>query len=310
MRIDRLLSIVVILLNRRKITAKALAQRFEVSARTIYRDIESINLAGIPVISVQGAGGGYEIPENYKVSRQYLSVSDMRSILSALQGVNATLDDKQMAMIFEKISSLLPEEAKDSSTQKEQIIVFDPHGWGHDNPVAERIPALYDAIKNSKLATFRYFNSKGKASDRIVEPMTLLQKGFSWYLFGYCRLRGDFRLFKLIRMRQLEILAEPFERRRRSYRDVVSGWTGQKPVMEVTIKYASSIRHLVDEYHDPADVLEQNKDFCLAKVRFPGGDWLVSMILSYGSDMEVISPKSLRQKIRDRINEMAYTYKV
>lgn len=304
-----MLSIVVILLNRRKITAKALAQWFEVSARTIYRDIEAINLAGIPVISVQGAGGGYEIPENYKVSRQYLSISDMQSIMSALQGINATLDDKQMAMIFEKISSLLPDEARDLSSTQEPIIVFDPHGWRHNSPMAKRIPALYDAIKKSKLATCRYFNSKGKTSKRTIEPMTLLQKGFSWYLFGYCRLRCDFRLFKLTRIKQLDILSEPFERRRRSYLDVVSGWADPGSDMEVIIKYASSIRYLIQEYHEPTEIMEQNKDFCVAKVSLPDGDWLTAMILSYGSDMEIISPKSLRRKIKERICKMAEAYK-
>ena len=112
MRIDRMLAIVVILLNRRKVTAKELADRFEVSLRTVYRDINALNLAGIPVISNQGTGGGYELPDNYKFNKQFMSIADMRSILSALKGVNAVLDDDDIAVIFEKVQSLLPENEK------------------------------------------------------------------------------------------------------------------------------------------------------------------------------------------------------
>jgi predicted DNA-binding transcriptional regulator YafY len=308
MRIDRMLSIVVILLNRRKITAKELAQRFEVSVRTIYRDIESINLAGIPVISLQGTGGGYEIPENYKLSRQLLSISDMQSLLAALQGVNAALDDRQMSTLFEKIAGLLPSQPAEDAFDREPVIDFDPHGWGDNSRMAKRLPLLYAAAKNRKLTACTYCTGEGKLSDRVIEPMTLIQKGFAWYLFGYCRLRKGFRLFKLTRISRLEILPDTFERRHRHYRDQTQGWSGQYNHVQVTIRYASKIRHLVHEYHDPEEILEDTGNFCVATTLFPDGEWLMAMMLSYGSDMEVLSPPCLRQKMKARIQKMAKMY--
>ena len=110
MRIDRMLAIVVLLLNRKTITAKELADRFEVSLRTIYRDIDAVNEAGIPVLSNQGSGGGFSIMENYRLNHQFLSLENSRAIIAALKGVNTALQDREVEMAMEKIRSLIPAE--------------------------------------------------------------------------------------------------------------------------------------------------------------------------------------------------------
>ncbi|MBU1343751.1 MAG: YafY family transcriptional regulator [Proteobacteria bacterium] len=308
MRIDRMLSIVVILLNRRKITAKELADRFEVSLRTVYRDIESINMAGIPVISNQGTHGGYEIPENYKLNRQYLSLSDLRSILSALKGINAALDDRDIELIFEKVQSLLPENEKSFSAKGAEVIVFDTLGWGNQDKSAKKIQQLYDAVKSSRLVEISYVDSHGKSSVRDVEPMTIIQKGFSWYLFGFCRNKKAARLFKLTRIKQITGLSDRFERKPVDYREMNEKWKSSGKMIEVVLKFSASVRHLVADHHDASQVLFEDGESIIVKQIFPEGEWLIGMILSYGNAVEVLSPESVRRQILNKINKMASVY--
>ncbi|NOX34920.1 MAG: YafY family transcriptional regulator [Deltaproteobacteria bacterium] len=308
MRIDRMLSIVVILLNRRKITAKELARRFEVSLRTIYRDIESINMAGIPVISNQGTYGGYEIPENYKLNKQYLSISDLRSILSALKGINAALDDRDIELIFEKIQSLLPDNEKSDSAKGSEVIVFDTLGWGKYDKSAKKIQQLYDAIKSTRLIEISYMDSQGKPSVRVVEPMTVIQKGFSWYLFGFCRKRNAVRLFKLTRMKQIIVLTDMFERKQDDYRKIGEKWHTPEKNIDVVLKFSAKVKHLVEDHHETSQILAESDESMTVKAIFPRGKWLLGMILSYGNDVEVLSPESLRREIQNRISQMASVY--
>jgi predicted DNA-binding transcriptional regulator YafY len=308
-RIDRMLSIVVILLNRRKITARELADRFEVSLRTVYRDINAINLAGIPVISNQGTGGGYELPENYKFNKQFMSIADLQSILCALKGVNAVLDDDDIEMIFEKVQSLLPRDETQDPACGSDMIIFDTHGWGGHDKTAPKIQQLYDAIKNSHLIQIRYLDSHGRASLRFVEPLSLIQKGFAWYLFGFCRKRRDERLFKLSRIKQIRQLDDVFERKNRSYRQCDTRWEPKPNLIDVVLKFSIEVKHRVEDYHEDAHVLAEDDCWMTIKTKLPDGDWLLEMILSYGAMVEVLAPEDLVQRIQKRTETIAAIYK-
>lgn len=309
MRIDRMLSIVVILLNRRRITAKELADRFEVSLRTVYRDIEAINLAGIPVISNQGADGGYAIPDNFKLNKQYLSISDMRSILSALKGINAALDDKDLALIFEKVQSLLPDQAGSApGGTGEEYIVFDPVGWDQSGRLSQKIQMLYDAAKNLKLIQIDYVDGSGKRTSRRIEPMTVIQKGYSWYLFGHCLERDDIRLFKLSRIKDILVLDQSFRRRAGDYRQIDSRWHPPEDMIQIVLRFSIQLKHVVEDFFDDARVIDETGDFITLTTTFPQGEWLIGMILSYGDGVELLSPSSLRQTIQDRVRKISKIY--
>lgn len=308
MRIDRMLSIVVILLNRRRIKAQELADRFEVSLRTVYRDIEAINLSGIPIISNQGMDGGYEIPDNYKLNRQFLSPSDMKSILTALKGVNAVLDDSELSVIFEKIQSLLPDNIKKGIDCGDETIVFDPIGWDNSGRLARKIQTIYEAIKSLKILQLTYLDGNGKRAIRNVEPMTLFQKGFAWYLFGYCHKRNESRIFKLSRIKELRVLNNTFVRKQGNFRTLFATWQPQEKMTEMVLKFSSTVRHVVEEHFDSAAILDQDDASITVKAKLPHGDWLTGMILSYGDKVEVLSPDSFRTDIQNQIRKMASLY--
>jgi len=308
MRIDRMLAIVVLLLNRRKITARELADRFEVSLRTVYRDIEALNLAGIPVISKQGTGGGYELPENYKFNKQFMSISDLRSILSALKGVNALLDDDDMALIFEKVQSLLPEGEREEHASESEMIVFDTQGWGSQDKTGVKIQQLYEAIKNRHIVRIDYRDSYGSASQREIEPLTLIMKGFAWYLYGFCRQRQDTRLFKLNRLKEIKVLGIVFKRKNRVYQKTETRWESKEKQIKAVLKFSNQVKHLVEDYLDDALVLAQDDRYLTIEIQIPDGEWLMGMILSYGPMVEVLAPQSLVRKVRKTVSAMAEIY--
>lgn len=224
MRIDRMLSIIILLLNRRRITARELSERFEVSLRTVYRDIDAINLAGIPVISNQGFGGGYEIPDSYKLSRQVISHKDLKSIIAALKGMNITLEDKEIKLILEKVKSLLPGYGSNSDIEANEIIVFDTVDWGNNTDITRKIQNIYEAIKTKHVLDIAYVNMKGKMTKRQIQPQSIVQKGFAWYLYGYCRKREDTRMFKLKRIKEIQVLNEQFIKFSKPYKQFPQEW--------------------------------------------------------------------------------------
>ncbi len=309
MRIDRMLSIVVILLNRRKIKAQELADRFEVSLRTVYRDIEAINLAGIPIISNQGGGGGYEIPENYKLNKQYLSPSDMKSILSALKGVNAALDDNELELIYEKIQSLLPGNDEKRTNPGDEYIVFDTIGWDNSDRYAKKIHTLYGAIKSRQLVEIKYIDGQGKISLRMIEPMTVIQKGISWYVFSFCLKRDDFRLFKLSRVKKVFSSEKTFLRKKGNYRDLFGKFQSHGKMVDMTLKFSIRMKHIIEDYFENASYIDQDENSITIKVKIPEGEWAVGMVLSYGDQVEIISPKTIRKAVEEKIEKMSLFYK-
>lgn len=177
MRIDRMLALIVMLLNKERITAREIADKFEVSVRTIYRDVEAINLAGIPVITFSGNHGGFGIMENYKIDRQLLTLNDMFTILSALKGVNTGLRDIKIESAMEKIISLIPKEKTHELNLHFDRLVLDIVPWGYRDKRNKMLKRIQTTIEQDQLIEIKYSNLKGDYWERIIEPMTLLLKG-------------------------------------------------------------------------------------------------------------------------------------
>lgn len=205
MKIDRMIGILSILLQQEKVTAPYLAEKFEVSRRTINRDIEDLCRAGIPVQTVQGLKGGISIMEGYKLDSTLLTSSDMQEILAGLRSLDSVSGTKHFAQLMEKLSAgssvLIP---------GGQNILIDLSSWYKDS-LAPKIAKIRKAMDHCQLLCFRYFAPKGETR-RCIEPYYLIFQWASWYVWGYCQDRKDYRLFKLNRMENLEI-KEEFQKR-------------------------------------------------------------------------------------------------
>lgn len=202
MQESRLFRIVYYLLENGKATAPELAQKFEVSIRTIYRDIDAISSAGIPIYAAQGKGGGISILSDYTLEKSFFSEQEREQILMALQGIMATTG-KTSDELLTKLSGLF-------QMKFTKWIEVDFSDWVQGKPQQNTFVLIKNAIFQKKVISFCYFNSKGNNSKRNALPICLVFKSKDWYLYAFCLLRNDYRFFKLTRIRQVEMLSDTF----------------------------------------------------------------------------------------------------
>jgi len=205
MRIQRLIGLLCVLADVEKITVQQLADRFEVSKRTIFRDLDTLNLAGIPIISYPGIGGGVSIIEGYKIDKKILSTDDTIKIFTALKGLKSIENDNSYNSL---IAKLIPKQEKEIFSHSEYVINFS--SWFDDSVIHEKAIILHKAICNRQCVSLVYVSKKSREK-RIVEPYKLIFKQSDWYLYAFCRNRNDFRLFKLRRIISYELLEDFFD---------------------------------------------------------------------------------------------------
>jgi predicted DNA-binding transcriptional regulator YafY len=310
MKIDRLFAELTYLMNREVVSARKLADRFEVSIRTIQRDMDTLALAGMPVVALRGPKGGYGIMKEYKLDRQLINTSDLFFILTSLESICATLENKKMGQTLEKIKTLVGDYQKNEiSAQKEQLqIDFSAFSVGRNRQ--EVFALLQKSIETCQLIEFGYTDSFHKETQRTVEPMTLTFKWFSWYLYGFCRLRNDYRFFRLSRIRNTRPGRHQFTRRRKSLEqymeDSHAAMTRNAP--EIKLKFHPSMKANVDDYWQESQMEIDAEGYPIITVQIPENDWLYGMILSYGDRVEVLEPAHLRKIIRQKSLAMVKKY--
>ncbi|AIQ44958.1 transcriptional regulator [Paenibacillus sp. FSL R7-0273] len=309
MKIDRLLSIVILLMNRPLIQAKELADMFEVSVRTIYRDIESINGAGIPVVTYQGAGGGIGLMEGYRLDRNMLTERELADIFTALQSVSS-YGGTGHTLLMEKISSVIPPSQTAAFRSKTAQLIVDFSPWGLQGPLEERLALIKEALEESAAVAFEYVAASGAASRRSVEPYTLVLKGQSWYLYGFCTGRGDFRLFKLLRMKSLVK-----EDRRYVRQDIPvgelpwsRGWADPAGTVPVVLRFSAAGRHLAEDYFDCSELQPESDGGYTVTVYYPEDNWLYGFLLSFGPAAEVLEPEHIRRRLGEIAAGIAAVY--
>jgi predicted DNA-binding transcriptional regulator YafY len=308
MKIERLLSIFIYLLNRDLVSARELAERFQVSLRTIQRDIDALSFAGIPIRSVQGPQGGYGIIESFTLDRQLIDTRDLFFILTALESFRATFKKEELGDTLEKVKTLVHDfQSREIARQREKLCIdFGAFSIGKNG--SELFSLLEKGIDDGRLVEFTYTDNHFVRSQRRVEPMTIAFKWFSWYFFGYCRLREDFRLFRLSRMQDVRLLPERFTRREKSFRDFGEESLPPDSLIEIVLKFEPQSKIMVEDYFSRATISEDPDGFLIVRDRFPKDEWLFSMLLSHGSLVEVLDPPEIRQELREKTLAIAKKY--
>lgn len=310
MKTDRLLSIVIYLLNRERASAREMAERFCVAPRTIQRDLEAIELAGIPVYAVQGSGGGYGILESFKMDRQLMTVEDFYYIITALEGIGASLNDEQIGRTLEKIRTLVPDRGLDFLAGRSSKLSIDFSMLGGDPRHRETFQIVRNAVDQEYVLRFTYTNNKLEHTTRSVEPMTIVFRWRSWYLYGYCRLKNAYRLFRISRIRDPEVTTERFPRRGRSFEEFIaesaSPETGD--AVDLVLRFQPPMTSLVEEFY-PEDAWDLQPDgSAVVRTRMPEDGWLYGYILSFGAYVEVLHPPHMRTIIADSAKRIAEIY--
>jgi Predicted transcriptional regulator len=301
MKIDRLIGILSVLLQEEKTTAPELAERFEVSRRTINRDIEDLCKAGIPIQTTQGTGGGISIMSGYRMDRTILTSKDMQMILAGLRSLDSVSGSGYYGQLMEKIQAGSSEliSGRDS-------ILIDLSSW-YGETLAPKIETMQDAIGERHLVKFRYYAPSGE-SNRIIEPYYLIFRWSSWYLWGWCLKKKDFRLFKLNRMDKVQKLEKSFECREVSVPDLSNeklfpGGIKVKALFEPDQKW-----RLVEEF-GPSCFTERDDGRLLFAADYTDMDNLINWLLTFGDKVEVLEPKEARERLTCLVQKMTKIYK-
>ena len=296
MRDSRLFRILYYVLEKGKVTANELSEKFEVSVRTIYRDIDVISSAGIPIYATQGKGGGIEIADDFVLKKSLLSEKEQEQILVALKGLEG-INKQYENELLTKLSAFF-------KIKNTNWIEVDFTNWQKDNEYDELFNDIKSAIINKNIIRFTYFSSNEKETSREVKPIRLLFKGWDWYVYTFCLLRNEFRYFKLSRIRDLKILDENFED---SYEDVVLIKKMEyKDTVHVKLKFDRKVAFRV--YDEMGYIKEDEEGNLYAEIELPNDYNLYNYIFSFGESVEVLEPIEIRNNIRDMINKMSRIY--
>ena len=285
MKNSRLFEILYLLVEKRAITAGELAQRLEVSERTIYRDIDALSAAGIPVFTQQGQGGGIRLMDQFVLDKALLSQAQQDEILFALQAVLAAgggLEEETLA----QLTTLFRREGGG-------WLEVDFTDWGSGAAERENFAVVKGAILARRPLSFTYYSSAGEKSRRTVEPARLVFKSGCWYLSAYCRIRQDWRVFRLVRMEDLVPEGGSCPPRNPPER-LEAPSPGGEPGVGLHLRFQPSAAWRVQDYFHPRQITREPDGCLLVDCNFPEDQWLLSFLLSFGSQLEVLSPRYWR----------------
>ncbi|GIN71619.1 transcriptional regulator [Bacillus sp. J14TS2] len=308
MKVSRLVSMIMILLDKQRIGAQELANMFEVSTRTIYRDIDAINMAGIPIHSTPGVGGGFEIMKNYKMDRKVFSTTDISTILTGLSSLSNMIQSDDLVNALAKVKSFIPVDRVDEIKLKTDQIHIDLSQWIGYRNVQPYLETIKKALQENKILSFEYADRHGNKTEREAEPHQIVLKGNHWYFQGYCYKRNDFRLFKLARITNLKL--EKIFFTPRDY---------QKPVLDFTDILATIQTKIKLRIHK--SIMDRVLDHCMYEHFSPDGDehyivtfpfiendYYYNILLSFGDKCECLEPLHIRKELKRKIDDIANLY--
>lgn len=296
MKLDRLIGILSILLQQDKATMPELAKTFEVSRRTISRDIDALARAGIPISAAQGAGGGVSIMSGYRIDRTLLSSSELQAILAGLRSLDSISNTNRYGQLMEKLAG--------PDILASGHVLIDLAAW-HKRPLSHKIELLQSAISKGQTIAFHYYSPSGE-TDRIVEPYYILFQWGAWYLWGWCQIRGDYRLFKLDRMSRLAF-GQPFASRPASYPDLSDDHVFPTRYQVEAIVPAKYKWKLVENYGEGCFTPEPDGS-CRFSIGFTHLDHAVSWLLSFQGEAQLLGPEELKTSLHQLGEKLIKTY--
>ncbi|TWH58322.1 putative DNA-binding transcriptional regulator YafY [Desulfitobacterium sp. LBE] len=297
MQINRLFEIIYILLEKRTVTAAELAERFEVSARTIYRDVEILAQGGMPIYMSKGKGGGISLLPDFILNKAVLTEEEKSEILSSLQAFNAVNLSKGETALS-KLTSML-------GAKNTDWIEVDFSSWGHFENDEANFENIKTSIIEKKIITFMYASGKAEKLLREVLPLKLVFKGAAWYLYGYCTLRKDYRFFKLRRITELSVTNTGFE-----MKTPETIFAGQKLDADSYIKTELLISKIVAfRVYDEISHYEinENGDF-VCQLYLPDIATICAYAASFGAYCTILSPEQAIAEMKRRLQNSLKNY--
>lgn len=303
MKTDRLYALTLYLLNHGRISASELAGHFEVSVRTIQRDIDALAQAGIPVYANMGVHGGYEISDTFKMNNQLVSKDDFAYIVTALKGLKTVTNSRRAGEVFEKMTAI------SDGGDMGMILDFSVLREGDE----KLLQTLQSAVLNRKKVRFSYTNNNGETRIHCVEPVAVMYRWYAWYMLAYHGKTEDYRTYKLVRMEDACITGEEFTKEHKAAEDILKECDDSYSNRIVTTKvrlhcYGNAVYRIreylngktVEAYGDGSAVMEVNI--------VENEQWWIGVVLSLGRNVRVLEPESIRNRIINSAKELLFLY--
>lgn len=302
MKLERLISIIYKLLNHEVLSASMLADEFQVSQRTIYRDIDVICAAGFPVVSYQGTKGGYGIMDGYKMDKSLLGSYDVNSLITVLKSLSTVFEDERAQGTIERLQTIGPEHRTASLSVDLETSRTDP----------DALPHLRTAITRRNIVRFDYINAKNERTTREMEPLRLHFKYRNWYIYGFCRTRREYREFRLSRLMNLFLTQETFEPHLEVPEEAAFSYKEwQDQLEDVVIRVGpEALAEALDQFHQADKQFHADGSMTMRIPVFQPlrAQWLWTILLSFGSSAEVLEPPLLRGIIKEQLQNTLKLY--
>ena len=297
MRESRLFKIVYHLLDKGGATAPELAEKFEVSVRTIYRDIDALSGAGIPVYAEAGRNGGIYLMNDFVLDKAALSEEEKQEILTALQSISS-MNNIGSNQTLQKLSAIF-------HMSSENWLEVDFSRWGNNGTDNEKFELLKSAVIHQKCVKITYANSYGTISERIIKPLKMSYKSMSWYLKAYCTEKQDYRVFKLTRIIDLEMRTDSFCKSSFPELDETLG----QAYNTIVLRFPKNISYRVYDEFDKTRVRKKENGDLIVSVEMPEDEWLIGYLLSFGTQVDIIEPAYLKDIVAEQAKKIYEKYK-
>ena len=285
MQESRLFKIVYYLLNKGQATAPELAEKFEVSVRTIYRDVDALSEAGIPVYAEAGRNGGIHLMKDFVLNKTVLSKQEKQEILTALQSIHS-VQNMGSSETLQKLSALF-------RLSSQNWLEVDFSRWGSRESDNKKFELLKSAVIHKKCMQIRYASSYEAISERVVHPYKLVYKARAWYLQAFCTVRQDWRTFRCNRILDLQILNESFPHR--EFPKSAESYEGKAD--QITLRFPKEMTYRVYDEFDETQIQRQDNGDLIVSARRSADKWLVGFLLSFGTQVDVLSPAHLKNAL-------------
>lgn len=300
MKNDRLFQMLYLLLEKERISAPELAKSLEVSVRTVYRDVETLSMAGVPIFASAGKGGGISLLSGYSFDKTLLSDDEQNQLLFAVQSLQAA--DQQVDALLQKLGASFKK-------SKADWITVDFSRWGLQSIDNQRFELIKNAILGKQSIHITYCGTSGEITSRRVNPLRLVYKNKSWYVQAYCLYADDFRLFKIGRILELELTKETFEEDYSSELPSIEPQPMPSSTKLLRLQFSSSVAYRVYDEFTRECVTAQPDGSLVVEVDFPVDSWLISYIFSFGTDVKVLEPVYIKNMLTDYAEKILKHYK-
>ncbi len=308
MKFEIMLGILFDLLSKRCVTAKYLASKYEVSLRSIYRYVNSLGLAGVPIYTNRGKGGGFALVDTYKLSSTFMTVDEFERAINAMSAIADGISDKVLESAINKLKASVKNEYNSFNVNSGSLII-DGGTWGDSLGYKSKLLIIQKSIEGSTQLLIKYHDRNGEITERIIEPHVIVFKQGLWYVFAFCNLRKEFRLFKTGRIHSATLLKTKFIKQSVDKLDIpLDYWNTVKEAEDVVLKIDKSVISDVEEWLGIETIESVNGEF-FANAKLPVDNGLVSKILGFGDGVKVIEPISLKEKVLSKALAVVNLYK-